>query len=485
MDKPDTSLRSRAASGLRWTAGAHGGKHVLQLLTTLVLVTLLEPADFGLASMGMVFVGFVGLFHDLGTSAAIVQRKDVSETLLSTIFWVNVGCGVTGMVLLIAAAPLAGMIFADDRVAPLLMLMSLSFVIAGPGIVHGALLRRDLLFDVLARVELAGVAIGAAVGITSAASGYGAWALAHQLLATAGVQTVGFWSAYAWRPQLVFSRRALRGVAGFSLNLVGFNALNYFVRRLDYLLIGRFLGATDLGVYTLAYRLMLYPVHNIAGVIGRVMLPVYARMQDDDARFRAAYTKIVAAVATVTLPLMIGLMITGQPFVRAILGPEWAPVGTLLLILAPVGMIQSLLTSVGMIYQAKGRTGLLLTWGLVAAAVVAPALLLGVRYGITGVAVAYATASILLAYPSAAIPFRLIGLTLRRFIGPLRRTMICSACMGVVVLAARLALPDHLAPSAVLSVLLVLGVVTYVVSSLLINRELTREMFRLATARPA
>lgn len=479
------TLRSKAAVGVRWSTIVGGGTYAVGLLTTLVLVGFLEPADFGLLSMAIVFVGLAHIFHDLGTSAAVVQRPDLSDRLLSSIFWVNAGFGLLCTVILIGVAPFVAMLYGEPRVEALLSLLAVTIAMSGLSMVHGAMARRNLAFGTVARVELTAALTGAVVGITSAVLGQGAWSLVYQSLTVSGVTTLGWWVAIRWRPGFVISWEDLRGIAGYSLNLTGFSIFTYFARRSDYLLIGGTLGATALGYYILASRLVLYPVQYICSITTRVMFPLYSRIQGDHERLRSAFTKVAAATATFIFPAMIGLMIVAEPLVASIFGDKWAPVAMLVVILAPMGMIQSIASPAGAIYLAKGRTGLFFAWGIGAGVVVITALIIGVRFGVVGTAVSYLIAQLLLVFPSFFIPFRLIDLPLGRFLSALRRPLACSAVMGLVVLAIRLLLSDSLAPSATLAVLVIAGITSYLVSSLLLNRDQTREILHFALARAA
>jgi PST family polysaccharide transporter len=169
----------------------------------------------------------------------------------------------------------------------------------------------------------------------------------------------------------------------------------------------------------------------------------------------------------------------------ALFDEKWAPVAVLLIILAPVGMIQSIVSSLLAIYLAKGRTGLLVAWGVGAGLVVITGLLIGVRFGVVWTAVSFAVAQLLLVYPSLVIPFRLIELPLGQFLTALRPTLACTAVMGLIVLGIRFLLPPELPPPATLTVLVAAGVASYLVASLLLNRQQAREMLHFALARAA
>lgn len=475
-------MRASFVSSVKWSTASQGGRQVVQLITTIVLARLLVPADFGLVSMAMVFVGFVFVFADLGTAAAVIQREDLSEALLSSVFWANVAVGLLASVTLFTASPLLAAFYEEQKVVPILQVLSVSFLVTGLGISHRALLERGLAFGKLARLEVVAGLSGSVAGIGAALLGLGAWSIVCQTLVVTTATTLLLWAVSPWRPALRFDWGELKSVAGYSLNLTGFNGFNYLIRNVDYLLIGRYLGAQDLGYYTLAYRLLLYPVQNVASVISRVMFPAFSRMQDDE-RFRRAYLRVVGVIAMITFPMMLGLWALAGPFVLALFGPHWRPVVILLMILVPVGMFQSVGTTVGVIYTAKGRTDWMLRWSLLAGLVVMAAFLVGLRWGTVGVAAAYTAASLVLFYPSFAIPFRLISLPVRDLFVVLWRPLASGLLMLVAVLGLTVALPAGTASGWVLATAVPAGVAVYLTASRLINRKQMSEIVSLLGSR--
>lgn len=463
---------------MKWNFASQAGQQATQLLTTVILARLLAPAEFGLVAMATVVIGFVNLFKDLGTSAAIIQNREIADDLLSSVFWINVAFGALGTAVLAAAAPLVAMYYHEPRVTALLRVLALNFVVSGLSILQQALFERRLQFNILARVEVAGVFFGAVAGIGSAIAGFGVWALVAQSLTTVSVISILLWYFSAWRPRLLFRWQEIRGISGYSLNIVGFNTFNYFSRNADYLLIGRFLGATSLGIYMLAYRMMLYPLQSITTVIGRVMFPAYSQLQDDDSRFRSAYLRTAAMIALVTFPMMVGIWIVAEPFVLSIFGPKWAQAIPLIRILAIVGMAQSIGATVGAIYQAKGRTDAMFRWGVFAGLLCVVGFGVGLRWGVLGVAVAYAIVTLGLTIPSFAIPFRFIGMRLVPFAAALARPLGASLLMAVIVLAMRSVLTGW-PPLAALLVLVVTGATAYVAATWIVNRGQLRQVLAL------
>jgi PST family polysaccharide transporter len=463
---------------VKWNFASQAGQQAAQFLTMVVLARLLTPVEFGLVAMATVVIGFVNLFKDLGTSSAIIQNREVTEELLSSVFWANVAFGTLGTTVLVAAAPLVAMYYHEPRVIVLLRVLALNFIVSGLSILQQALFERKLMFRILARVEVAGVTCGAVVGISTAIAGFGVWALVAQSLTTVSVISILLWCFSDWRPRLLFHWQEIRGISKYSLNLVGFNTFNYFARNADYLLVGKFLGATSLGIYMLAYRIMLYPLQSITTVISRVMFPVYAQLQDDDARFRSAYLRTAGMIALITFPMMVGLWMVAEPFVLSIFGPKWAQAIPLIKILALVGMVESISATEGAIYQAKGRTDVMFRWGVGAGLLTAVGFGVGLRWGVLGVAAAYAIVTFGLMIPSFAIPFRLIGMRLAPFAAALARPLAASLLMAVTVLAVRSVLTGWSPPAALL-VLVATGAAAYVAATWIVNRGQLREVLAL------
>lgn len=472
-------LSNRIVSGVTYSAASQVIRQVTQIGTTVVLARFLKPSDFGLMGMALVATGFVALIKDLGTSAAVIQTKDATSRLLSTLFWLNTVIGLLATAILFTGTPLVITLFDDPRVGPILQLLSLSFVISGVGAVNQAILERNLLFKTLAQIEITAVIVGAGVGIASALLGYGVLSLVNQSLAMALTTTVLLWVWNPWRPALLFDWAELKGVGAYSLHLTGYNIFNYFSRNADNFLIGRFLGAQDLGYYSLAYRFLLYPIQTISAVIGRVMFPFFSRIQDDLPAFRRNYLRVVSSIALVTFPMMLGIMAVAEPFVITVLGPQWRPIVVLLQVLAPVGLLQSIGTTVGGIYQARGRTDWMLWWGVVGGFIVVVGFVVGLQWGIVGVAVSFALASALLAYPNFAIPFRLIDLRVRDLGAVLWRPFISSILMFVAIIPLKTGLEESLSIGVVLGVLVSWGIVAYLIFTWIMNRDQLRDVLGL------
>ncbi|MBL8292426.1 MAG: MOP flippase family protein [Bryobacterales bacterium] len=434
------NLGKEVASGAAWTAVSMAGRQVMSIVALAVLARYVPPSAYGLMGMAQAVSNFLLLFRDMGTASALVQRRTVDEPLLASVFWLNVALGVilTGATAVVAYP--ASWFFREPQLVPVMQVVAFTFLASALSMVHGALLSRELRFRRLAVTELGGALVGQVCAVSLAVSGFGVWSLVFgNLAAMVGTSTL-LWIMRPWMPRSAASVESMRSIASYSLNLLGFSIVNYFSRNIDSLVVGRFLGRASLGYYQMAYTIMMYPIQNVTQVLGRVMLPTFSRMQDDNERFRRAYLRVATVIALITFPMMLGLMAVVEPFVLTVVGDQWRPIAPLLLILCPIGLIQSVQSSVGYIYTAKGRTDWMFWWSLAAVAVVGPAFLLGLPWGIYGVAGAYAVATVLLVYPGFAVPFRLIDFRFRDFLAAFRTIFFCSATMAAGVAGAELLL---------------------------------------------
>jgi len=438
--KPGKKPKEDFYSSVRWSAFSKYGAQGMQFVISMVLARLLAPEYFGLLGMATVITGFVKLFKNLGISSAIVQRKELSDDLLSTLFWVNLGACILGGLVVVGISPLAAWMYDDPRVTPIVAVLSVSFLFNGLSTIPTGLMTRQMEFKKLAIRELGGVLVSGLTAIPLAYQGWGVWALVASTLASSLAQTVLINLAVPFRPRFVFDRQGLSESLKFGLNLTGFNIFNYFARNADNFVIGVFLGPVALGYYSLAYKLMLLPRDSVSKIVTRVLFPKLAKLQDDDERLADVYLRATGAIAFITFPLMAGLAVLAEPFVLLVLGEKWLPAVPLIQLLAPVGMLQSIGSTRGQVFLAKGRADLMLKLNLVTSPLTVAGFLAGIPWGVQGVAVVYVLTNLILQGVQFHIAFSLVdGLSLSRLIRHLARTAMATiaattAAFGVVLL---------------------------------------------------
>jgi O-antigen/teichoic acid export membrane protein len=427
------SLRGQVFRGLAWKALSQIVGQGGRLVVAILLARLLAPRDFGLAGMVLVFSSLVLVFSDLALGAALVQRKELTERGRATAFWTSVGAGVLFTLIGLAAADPLARFYGEPDVRWLLMVLSSTFLISSIATTHEALLVRDMQFRAVELRVMIGLLAGAAAGVFVALKGGGPWAIIAQQVTGAAVTTILLVKRSPWRPSLKFSRAALRDLGGFSGFVLGHRLLYYLHRNADNLLIGRFIGAAALGTYTLAYNVMLIPFSRIAGPVQQVLFPAFSRIQDDPERIARLWIRATRLVGAISVPALCGLFVVAADFVPVVFGERWHDAIPLIQVLAWVGLLQSLQTLNTEILQARDKTSTIFRFSIVFFCAHLLAFIVGLHWGVLGVAVAYAISSTLVEPVFTWLTARALDISPLRLLGGLWGVVQASVVMGVVV----------------------------------------------------
>lgn len=469
------SLQQRVASGASWSAAGRLGGQGLQFLAGLVLARLLFPADFGLVASVYIITGLTVIFFDMGMSQALVHRRELDDRVMSTAFWFNAVGGLVFVGLLTLLGPFVADFFDDDRLRWITPLAGLSFALS-LAVVHSALLQRDLRFKPLAITEIGAGLVNHSATVTAAAFGMGPWALLVGPPLQSLVITGVLWRLTGWRPRLQFSRRDLRSLWAFSGGMLGFGVVNYAGRNVDNLLIGRFIGATGLGLYNRAYNLMLLPLQQVGGVLGRVMFPALTEMGDDLARVRAAYRRALRLMSFLTIPLLVGMAATAPALVAVLWGDRWEGTVPLLQLLTLAGLPQALSSSEGWLYQSQGRTTLMFGMGLVSTLGTVVAITVGLQFGVVGVATGVLVGAYVVLPVNLFVACRVVGLASWRVYADNARTVVSALVMGTAVWGLPHLLDVPASTGWLLPLQVGLGVLLYLALALLVQRPLLVEL---------
>ncbi len=464
------TLFVQAARGAFWSWSAQVLKQLLQLGVVAILARWLAPADFGRLAMIGVVTGFLSLFGELGIGPALIQRREIRSAHLWAAFWGSLATGLALMLLLMLGAPLVAAVYADAQLVPLTLALAVNFPLVALATVPINLLQRELQLGRLALVELLALALGGTVAVGLALCGGGAWSLVGQTLAASGATAIAAWGLISAHVQEVGSptnvdRDALRDLFRFGRPLVGINVLNYIARNVDNALIGKVLGAQALGYYALAYRLLLFPLQNISWALGRALFPALARMPDSE-QVRLGYRRVVEGIAIVAFPMMIGMAIVAPELIRLLYGPQWERAVFSARVLCGVGALQAIGTTIGPLCLSQGRPDVLLRWNLVFTPAVVGGVALGLRWGIEGVALAYAITSAAAWYFSHALTNRIIALPMRAFLRALAPAAMSTLVMaiGVIFVRAQFILPHTSSALVAVAVQAGLGASLYVLT---------------------
>jgi len=473
------TLKKKTINGVVWNGVGNVARQVLLIVTLIVMARFVTPEDFGVYTILMIFVNFMAIFSSMGTSQVVVHLDNPNQRMLSSLFYFNICMGLALFTLLFFLAwPIAAFFDSPDLVH-LLQIIGLSFVISTLGLVQKSLLEKAMLFKRLVLIETVALTISSIAGMAAAIDGLGVNSFLIMALSNASILTVGLWLNSHWRPSLSFSLDDIKQVWAYSINLTGFSFINYFARQSDQFLIGKFIGSGALGVYSVAYKIMLYPLQNVSRVIVRVLFPAFAEVKHDNTRFKSGYLKAIAFIALLTFPIMAGLFAVAENFVDVVFGEKWHQMIVLLMILVPIGLMQSIVTTVGSIYLAKGTTKLMLKIGALNAVVTVISFIIGIPFGVEGVAIAYAIANLIMLYPNLKIAWGQIDLGVFEGLVELAPFLLASLVMGVVVYyLGSVSVEFGIGQIVTLIIQVLVGIIVYLVLLMFFYRRTVIEMVK-------
>lgn len=423
------SLKQNTFSALGWSGVTQMLRQGIIFIIGVILARLLPPEDFGLLAMVIVFTGFAQMFSELGLGAALIQKQDIEKRHIDSVFWTNICAGIVVTFTVFSLAPMISLFYDEPKLTPLVQAISFSFVFSAFAVVQRSLLRRELNFRRLMFVEVISVMLSGVLGIVFALLGFGVWSLVARQIGNIVLLASLLWISSSWRPSFYFEFRAIKEIWGFSANLLGFNTLNYWIRNLDNVLIGRFIGSSALGFYSMAYQLMLLPVNQVSMIISSVMFPALSKIQNKPDKVKEIYLRAIGAIAFITIPLMLGLLAVSESFVLTVFGNKWSPIIPILQIFCILGAIQSIGTTKGWIFNSQGRTDIQFRLGFLSAFVRGIAFIIGLRWGVIGVASAYALSGFFLMYPNWYLAGKLVSMKPIEVLNALKGIIFCCLIM--------------------------------------------------------
>ncbi len=422
----DDNIGARARTAVGWRALSQFSSQGIQIVTSIILARLLMPDDFGIIGMAGIVTGLAGVFRDLGFGQALVQRPELGEEHKRSAFWVTLIMAGLLYVAIYLAAPYAGEYFRDERMVPVLRIMALSFLISPFGVVPRSLLQRELDFKRPFIAGLAGTIVSGGVGITCAVLGYGYWSLVWALLASSAIGTVAICIITRYVPPLIPSLRGSRDLLSFGAGATGVGIMNYAAQKIDYLVVGRWLDSTALGLYTRAFTLVHAPLGVIGGLVSSVLFPVFASLQGDPQRAKNVMGRVLTGVSALAFPALAIFAVSAPELIPLLLGPHWGPSVLPAQIMAGAGALRVLANPAAMLPKGFGAVNSQVWRNGVYAATLFGGAVFGSRWGILGVAWATLAATVVIWSLNAQLLYACSGFGLRDYAHAIREPLLIS-----------------------------------------------------------
>jgi O-antigen/teichoic acid export membrane protein len=460
-----SDLKGRSVRGGVVTVGSQATTFLIQTVATVFLARLLTPSDFGLVAMVTTITGLGQAFADLGLSEATIQCEELSHSQISNLFWVNVAVGLALAAMTVGLAPVLVWFYRQPRLENITFVISLTFLVGGLRVQHDALLKRQMRFLALAIRDITSYLVAVPVAVAMAWRGAGYWSLVALPLIMNSIQMILSWLMVGWIPGLPRRNSRVMSMLVFGGNVAASNVLMNVIRSADNVFIGRYLGAGPLGLYSRAYNLLMLPARQLHIPISSVAIPAFSRIQSDEERFARYYLRTINLMVWISAPIFGFLFVAAKPVVSVVLGHQWIGAVPVFRLLAIAALAHVLHGSTIWLFVSRGLSGKLLKVTAIISPILIASYLVGLPFGINGVALTGSVALVAILPCMLKYTFRGTLLTLRR----LGRAVLYPVCLSLAgVLLAECAL-RWLAPQSSIPQLLVAAAsfgLTFLVSAL-------------------
>ena len=317
------NLKGQTVKGVFWSGIERFSVQGIQFVLSFVIARQLLPSDYGLIAMLGVFMAIAQTFIDSGFSNALIQKQDRTNTDYSTVFYFNVVVAVIMYFLLLFCAPWISFFYDEPQLTSIIGWVGLNFIISSLATVQRAKLTVELNFKLQAYISVVAVVISGGLAVWMAYNGFGVWTLVSQSLVNNGITVLLLWLTTHWHPFFTFSWKSFKELFGFGSKLLAGGLIHTLYTNMYTLIIGKVFSAVDLGYFNRAFSITQYPSSNITNIVVRVTYPVECRIQHDNEKLQEKYFSFIRSVSFVVFPMMVGLAVLCEPFIRIVLTDKW------------------------------------------------------------------------------------------------------------------------------------------------------------------
>lgn len=382
-------------SSIKWVGLSQSIKVITQVASLIILTKYISVSDYGIMAIATAITNFALVIRDIGISSAIIQKKNINEELNNTLFVVSLSVGTGCFIFVSLLSPIISYIYEVKEIIYVLIALALSFPIASITCVQQALLERESKFELVAKIEVFSYLSSFFIALTLAVNNVGVYSLVAQVVSISLISSILLMFISPWKPSISFSYSHFKEVVSFTGNVTAFNIVNYISRNFDNLIVGKCFSPTILGEYSLAYRLMLFPLQSLSVIFTRTLLPKMSRNQDNINECQKLFFDVVFIISAITAPMMMGLFILKDEVVYYFFGESWLAVSPLLTWLAPIGYLQSIVTTTGVAFMALGYARKMRQMGVVGALLFLTSFLIGANFSISTFAMCYLIANVI------------------------------------------------------------------------------------------
>ena len=457
---PPKSFGERVRSALIWRSGTQIFAQLISWGSTLAVIRILDPADYGLFAMTQVVLVFLSFLNGYGLASSIIQSEEVEPQRLRQAFGALLILNGAIAVLQFALAPLAAEFYRQPIIADLLRVQALIFLATPFIVLPEALMARELEFKKTALINLLAAIVGAIVALSCALSGLGVWTLVYAAIAIFWTQGIGLFLAARMFIWPSFDFRGARAMFTFGGTVLLAHVFWTIQSQSDIFIASRSLSTYELGLYAEALFLTTIFTAKFVPPLNEIAFPAYSRLQDDRAALSWSFLKAVRLIMLIACPIYFGMAVTAPELVHVLLGEKWLPMAPIVTVLALVMPLMTLQILFAPANNALGRPEISARVTMIGAIVMPIGFVIGVQYGVMGLAFAWVAAFPIVTAATFALSKGHMGIDLRGLIGSVAPGLSAAGAMAAIVYLAGTILPEMIIYLR-FAVLLAIGGIAY------------------------
>ncbi|MEK4079426.1 lipopolysaccharide biosynthesis protein [Solibacillus sp. FSL K6-1126] len=378
--------KSKIIQSLFWKLMERGGTQTVQLIVMIVLTRLLLPEDYGLIAIVAIFISIATLIVDSGFSEALIQRKEVDNIDLTSVFYLNLFIATIVYITLYFTAPFIANFFGVPNLILILRISSLSLFLSAFYSIQQAIIVRNMQFKLLFKSTLFAVFISGIVGLYMAYKNFGVWAIVGQQLTSQLIVTVILCFVIKWKPGFIFSFESVLKLFSYGWKLVVSTLIYTFYTNMQSLVISRIVSPAMLGFYSRGMQFPAIFVSNINGTIQSVMFPTLASQQDNRKQVRRLARRSIVTSSFIIFPMMVGLAVIAEPLVIILFTEKWLSAVPFLQIFCGYYALWSIDATNLHVIKALGHSDIFLKLEILKFLIGILILIISIPYGVYGIA---------------------------------------------------------------------------------------------------
>lgn len=469
-------LKNTAAKGLLWSAIERFGAQGIQFVFGIFITRILNPSDYGLIGMVLIFIAVGQTLVDSGFGSALIWKKKPTHADYSTVFYFNIFISLMLYAIVYFVAPFIADFYGEKELVEIIRVICLNFVILSFSIIQQTILQKKVEFKLLAIVNIIGSFIAGGVALFMAAKGYGVWAIVWQILIKSIITSVMLWILNWWRPGFAFSWISLKELFSYGSKLTGagliYSVFQYFYNNV----IGKLFTVDALGFYTRALQLQEFPVKTISSIFQRVVFPVFATIQDENERLKNAIGRTLRTMAFLNFPILFGLIAVADPLIEVLLTDKWLAASGYFKLLCISGLFFSFHIVNGEIIKTKGKSVWILNLEIIMKSLMIINIIITWRWGINAIILGQIVITIIIHLLDSWYVNKSTGYSLRQQIKDVYKYFLLSVSMFLVTVFILHFIQN---PFVALGIGSLTGAVFYYLGAIILKLEETQEIGKI------